>query len=201
MKRKLMRLLLIILLVFIILILRFGKYYSESCDIYAKTAVKGDITRNVNTSIYETLNQHNIDYSEIAKIDRNTDNSISSITIDSIKINKIANELSSKIYDCIISKSHTYGIPLGNVLGYKYISGMGPKIPITIIPIGAANYKINSDFFGEGINQTVHRISIVFTTEIVCTVPFHKCNNLLEYEIILSETLIVGKIPQVFLSS
>ncbi len=201
MKRKLMKLLLVFSLVFIILILRFEKYYSKSCDIYAETAVKGDITRNINLSIYDTLNQRNINYNEIAKIDRNTDNTISSIIIDSIKVNKIANELSFKIYDCIKSESHTYGIPIGNALGYKYLSGVGPKIPITVISIGAANYKINSDFISEGINQTVHRISIVFTTEIVCTVPFHECNNLLEYEIILSETLIVGKIPQVFLSS
>ena len=80
------------------------------------------------------------------------------------------------------------------------LSSKGPEINVSIKPISIVEYKIKSEFIGEGINQTLHRISIVFNTVITCLAPFHESSVTIETEMVLSETLIIGKVPNTILS-
>ncbi len=200
MKKMILCIFLLIILIISFLLFRFNKYYSVTCDNYAEIALKGGTSAKVNNTIIHHLNEHNIEYSQITVIERGADNSITSISINTLKINAIANELSSNIYNSICEDNH-FNIPLGNALGYKYLSGKGPKIELTLIPLNTVNYNIKSEFSEAGINQTVHRIFIEFETTVNCVAPFYDKESKLTFPIVICETLIIGKIPEIVLSS
>ncbi len=199
MKRKLRMIIISLFLVTASLIIQFARNYPTACDTYAELGIKGTVTFEINKTLAENLNNKKHNYNEMAIINNHTDGSISSITVETSKVNVIALELSGEIYNAIISTNTTFGIPLGNAMGSKMLSGSGPMINIKIIPVGTAQYDIKSELLSSGINQTLHRISISFSTEIICLAPFHEYRSYIETEIVLAETLIMGKIPEIVL--
>lgn len=190
----------IIIIVFVLTSLRFSQYYSKSCVDYANTGIKSDITMDINAVLAEDIEINNSEYENFIKIKYGNNNEITAIEIDSGKINRVSNNISSKISEKLINTNREYGIPLGNALGSKLFSGRGPKIGVNIIPIGTVRYEIKSELISGGINQTLHRISVYYTTNVKCIAPFNENDIKLETFVIISETLIVGKVPDIALS-
>ncbi len=178
---------------------RFSKYYSASCDVYAQNGIKGGLTREINLNIINELNNEKTTNNQLVNIKYQSSGQISSIEMNSVQINLLANKLSDVVYDSIRTSNHDFGVPLGNALGSKLFSGKGPEIKIDIVPVGAVSYEIKSEMSSGGINQTLHRVYIEYTTEIECLAPFYKSKTTIENSVIISETLIVGKVPEVIL--
>jgi len=200
MRKKLILILIVVILIISICILRFFRYYALACEEYAQNGIAGSVTYDINRLLCDGIDSAEVDYEEITKIEKNESGSIEYISINNHKINNIANEISSKIYEMLQKKKNDFGVPLGNAMGIKLLSSKGPEINVSIKPISIVEYKIKSEFIGEGINQTLHRISIVFNTVITCLAPFHESSVTIETEMVLSETLIIGKVPNTILS-
>ena len=66
--------------------------------------------------------------------------------------------------------------------------------------VGAVDTEIHSEFIAQGINQTKHRISILVTAEVSAILPLHSTDIVISDEFLVSETIIVGEIPSVYLS-
>lgn len=181
-------------------VLHFSRYYSEACDVYAENSIKGSVNSKINSSIAEYLYQNGVKYSEITELNYSSDGAIVSVTVNSLYLNIIASELSQIIYDVIEAGENEYGIPLGNITGAKYLSGRGPKIKVRIAHVGSVVYSINSELISGGINQTLHRINIVFDVAISCLAPFNETKSTIRTEISVAESLIVGEVPKVIMS-
>lgn len=192
--------LIIIIILFVFTLIRFFKYYSKSCIEYANTGIKSDVTMDINSVIAKDIDINKSEYENFLKIQYGENNEITAIEIDSGKINRVSNNISTKINEKLINSKRKYGIPLGNALGSKLFSGRGPVIGVNIIPVGTVGYEIKSELISGGINQTLYRISVFYTTEIKCLVPFNETDIKLETFVIISETLIVGKVPDIALS-
>ena len=201
MKKRIICILLAILLFLTAFVIRAASNYSLACDTYAEQGIKGSLAQDINKTLSQRLNDSNISYDTFAKIYYLSDGRIGSITVDTISINLLATELSNQIYECIKNSENNFGVPFGNILGDPYSSGMGPKMGVTVVPVGNVNYEIQSELISGGINQSLHRISIRFDASINCLVPFHKSNCTITTTIIVAETLIVGEIPNTILSS
>ncbi len=201
MKKRIICIFLAILLFLTAFVIRAASNYSLACDTYAEQGIKGSLAQDINKTLSQRLNDSNISYDTFAKIYYLPDGRIGSITVDTISLNLLATELSNQIYECIENCENNFGVPFGNILGDPYSSGMGPKMGVTVVPVGSVNYEIQSELLSGGINQSLHRISIRFDTSINCLVPFHKSNCTITTTIIVAETLIVGEIPNTILSS
>ena len=197
MKKRLLLILLSFILLTIALVFRIARYYSLSCDIYANTGIKGEVYNRANETIIEILDNYR--FEDIVNVVYTTNGDISDIKVNTAKLNTFATNASAKIYSNINESGNAFGLPIGNVLGFKYLSGKGPKIPIRVHPITAVTHNIYSELLESGINQTLHRVIIEFKAEINCVAPFK--SNKIEFNIklIMAETLIVGKIPQLLL--
>ncbi|MBR5278747.1 MAG: sporulation protein YunB [Clostridia bacterium] len=197
MKKRLLLILLSLILLTIALVFRIARYYSLSCNIYANTGIKGEVYNRANETIIEILD--NYQFEDIVNVVYTISGDISDIKVNTAKLNTFATTVSAKIYSNINESGNTFGLPIGNVLGFKYLSGKGPKIPIRVHPITAVTHNIYSELLESGINQTLHRVIIEFKAEINCVAPFK--SNKIEFNIklIMAETLIVGKIPQLLL--
>ncbi len=200
MKKRLICVLVSFCLLLIALTIRISRNYAVSCDVFAEIGIKGSITKDINSTILEKLNIEENTF-DFKTINYKTDGSISQIEINTAKINLFCNETSEDIFQLICHRTDSYGIPIGNTMGYAPLSGKGPKLKVNILPIGNVEYEINSELLSSGINQTLHRISADFTVEIQCLAPFHQYKTEITVPMIISEILIMGTVPEVLFSS
>ncbi|MBO4501832.1 MAG: hypothetical protein J5760_06275, partial [Clostridia bacterium] len=56
-------------------------------------------------------------------------------------------------------------------------------------------------FVTGGINQTVHRISVVYSVTVRCLAPFDEELTVITGETVLAETLIIGEVPEIMFSA
>lgn len=125
-----------------------------------------------------------------------SDDKILAIQTNAQKITKVNNAILSKINKAIKKfDSQTIYVHLGSISGINMLSGRGPKIPIKIVSKGISNSKIVSKLEEAGINQTMHRITIIATVEIAGFFAGFSTKVKTKSECILSESLIVGSIP------
>lgn len=200
MKKRIICAVIALVLLITAFVLRMFRYYPNAADTYAQQGIKGVITKEINNILATELTNCELKYNQISNIIYSNDGQITSLTINTAEMNIIANRLSEKIFDSITNSTHKFGIPLGNALGSRLFSGKGPKIETEIIPIGSVEYEIRSELSDAGINQTLHRICIDFNTGINCLSPFYETEINIQTSIIIAETLIVGKVPEIMLS-
>ncbi len=140
-------------------------------------------------------------YSEICNINKNENGEIISVETNTSVINKIKLELSNKILDKIKNADYReFGVPVGNLTNTYILSGRGPKIPIRLTNASAPKITVENKFESSGINQTKHKISLITSIDIQIVLPYETVVKTVNSETMLCETIIVGKVPNVYIS-
>lgn len=195
------RLLLFILIVFITCIplgYLFYNGFSAAADIYAAGEAKNMLTLRVNECITRQISEKSLKYDDFALVKTDVNGKITSIQIDSIKLNLIASELVLSIINDIKSIEYgEFGIPLGNAFGSRLFSGRGPKINVRINPLGNVASEVKSVFQSAGINQSLHRIILEFKVCVSLLTPFESSSSEFTSTLCIAETVIVGDVPNV----
>lgn len=142
-----------------------------------------------------------VNYSNLYTINKNESGEIISIISNTSEINKIKIQMS----EMLIDKSNALlteevGVPIGNLTKTHLLSGRGPLIPIKVLITGSPKIELKNDFKSTGINQTKQTISLMTTVEIDVILPFENAKTSMTTETMLCETVIVGKIPEVYIS-
>lgn len=136
-------------------------------------------------------------YNDIVSIIKDERTNI--LKTDVIVINNIAGDITTNISKRLEDlNDHMIEIPLGALLGNKFLTGVGPHIRISIVPIGAVNSEIKTNFISQGINQTMYRIYMELETEIKILMPYKTISNQIKNQVLLVETAIVGDVPSTY---
>lgn len=156
---------------------------------------------SINEAIADAMNQ-NISYSDLIKIIRDESNNISAIEADSIKINLISKKLSSVVLTKFLDYAKSpIKIPLGSFSGLSIFAGFGPMLRYDIYPYGEVFCDFVSRFDSAGINQTYHKLYLIISLKTNIVLPIKKLVVDNDAELLLCETLIIGKIPEFYLNS
>lgn len=86
-------------------------------------------------------------------------------------------------------------IPLGQVFGNPFFANMGPRVAMTILPVGTVEVKIVDTFEQAGINQTKHMIYLAVATNVKIVVPFVSKNVGVQTRVAVTEYVVVGEVP------
>ena len=78
------------------------------------------------------------------------------------------------------------------------MSGKGPRIKIKISSVGNVKTDLKSEFFAEGINQTLHRVYLTVDCEVSILTPFDNITKSISNQILIAENVIVGRIPETY---
>jgi len=71
-------------------------------------------------------------------------------------------------------------------------------VKITISTSGNVETELKSEFISQGINQTLHRIYLDIESEVSVLTPFNTINESIINQLILTENIIVGEIPETY---
>lgn len=120
---------------------------------------------------------------------------------NTIKINSLAAETTLDIQKSLARlEGRAIPIPIGQVLKSQLLAAYGPKINVTLVPIGTVKVKVVDDFQQAGINQTRHRLYLNVYGKVKIIIPLVSESVEVESQVPIAETIIVGEVPQTYLT-
>ena len=167
----------------------------------SEATMRASTTVAVNDAVYYTLSDE-MRYSDLVTIIRNEAGDIVSFSANPLKINKIARDTASISQSNLKNLSlNGIPVPLGALTGIEALAGLGPSIHFRIIPVSSVSCGFSSEFESVGINQTKHSIYLNVVADISIVMPSSTENFAVTTQILVGESVIVGKIPDTFLQS
>ena len=190
--------------VFIILVLLFIYFQRNVTQILidiSEATMRASTTIAVNDAVYYTLSDE-LRYNDLVNIDRDEHGNIVAVAANPLKINKIARDTASISQSNLKNLSlNGIPIPLGALTGIEAFAGLGPSIQFRIIPVSSVSCDFSSTFESVGINQTKHSIYLNIVADISIVMPSRTENFAVITDILIGESVIVGKVPDAYLQS
>jgi len=155
----------------------------------------------INTAVFDVIKDATI-YDSLVNIVKNDVGDIVLITSNAIQINSLSREIvenAQKKLEILGQKG--VNIPIGTFTGLPIFVGLGPNVNIKLIPIGAINCTFTSQFVSAGINQTNHKIYLEVSSKINVILPTASKQLQTATQMLISENIIIGKIPETYLYS
>ena len=152
----------------------------------------------MNKAVNQTLTEVG-DTSSLIHVEKDSYGHVAYITADSTVMNRIAVKCALNAQNSIAELCETtLSIPLGNVLGSKLFSGMGPKIRIRVKPSGAVGTRFHTEFESVGINQSRYKVYIILEASMVLVVGTGSHRVQVETQVLISDVIMVGDVPQTY---
>ncbi|MBS5125845.1 MAG: sporulation protein YunB [Clostridium sp.] len=138
----------------------------------------------------------NFKYDDIIHIEKDEEGNISLMRADTVMQNYLASQVVLKCNDRF-KKYESVGvkIPIGYLTNSSFFYNMGPSITVKMRQVGNINTSYESIFESAGINQTRHKIYLNVDMKIRVIVPLKSRDVEVSCQIPVSDTIIVGKIP------
>lgn len=168
--------------------------FEEMCEEKAKSIA----TIISNQESTKAMNKYQ--YEDLYTIEKDEYGNVVIIKSNVVPINNMISDLTEGIqnrFDEI--KTSRIDIPLGNLIGLYYFSGIGPSIPAKVITTGNIDTEVKSEFIAQGINQTLHRIYVNFDCYVKIVTPIKSFQKHITNQVIIAEHVIVGNIPDTYL--
>lgn len=187
---------LFIIIVFNFMIYVFGKRILPTVLEVGETKIKAEAIKIINEESVNVYSE-NFKYDDIINIEKDSDGNITMIRADTVKQNYLASQVVLKC-DKRLSELEDLGIkiPLGYLTNNVMFYNMGPKITVKMQQVGNITTSYESEFESAGINQTRHRIYLNLKATMKVIVPFNSKEVDAVCQIPVSDTIIVGKIPE-----
>lgn len=158
-------------------------------------------TEAIHRALYEKV-LADVDYNDLIFIHKDTQQRITMMQANTIKINRIVSEANLEIKQALRNlPSEAIQIPLGGALGSQLLAFYGPKITLRFIPVGSLDVKFIDQFQQAGINQVRHILYLDVKTTVKIVVPMVAQEVTLTNQIPIAETIIVGQVPNTYLGS
>ena len=191
-----------VILFILIIILVFYYYDAKMSPIIKDMALskaEDFATEIINASVLEELGKENLSYDEIITLEKTDQGFISAVKTNSATVNRIKADIALAVmHDSVMLEEESIEIPIGSLTDIEFLAGRGPKISVKIVPLGTVFVNINQEFIPAGINQTLHRIMLEVIVEADLVFPTETETASYKSTFILSETIIVGDVPNVY---
>ncbi|OPF51938.1 sporulation protein YunB [Clostridium baratii] len=181
--------------VFNLLLTLFDKKVMPSVLNISETMMRAESIKTINTVSVEVFDEE-ASKKDIVKIERDENNKINSISADTILLNKLSSEIAIRCNERLEELgAKGIEVPLGWMTDKSVYYNLGPEITIEMEPLGNIESSYESVFESAGINQTRHKIYLNVKAKIKIIIPMYTKEFDVDTQIPLSETIIVGEIP------
>ena len=199
-KVKVISIIVLIIIIFNTFLYIFNKVATPAIISMADVEMRAKVTETINTIVINEFSANN-DYKNLVNIEKDGDGNIVLLSADTMKMNKIAGEIAAQAQKQL-NDLGTIGIkiPLAFILNNNILAYYGPSITVKMRPLGYIETSYSSDFQSAGINQTRLKIYINVVTDMRVTIPLKSSDSKVKNQVPISETIVVGKIPQTAIS-
>lgn len=143
----------------------------------------------------------NVEYRDLMIIHKDRQDRPVLIQPNLIKIEKLQATTLLEVNEALKNLSgQDLGIPLGVVLGSKLLAAQGPKLKVSVVPMGTVDVEVINEFKQAGINQTRHILSLKINTEIMVLIPFMNSQAKVSTVVKVADNIIIGPVPSVLMN-
>ena len=155
-------------------------------------------TEAINQAVYE--NAKDLKYTDLIHYQTNHKGDIILMQPDLQKANRFISKVNMDIQKRIKSfEEEELRLPIAQSLGIQILAGVGPRVPVHMVPVGLVKPpQIIDSFESAGINQTRHKIYMQIEAEVKVVVPFIHNKIKVNTQVPVTEVTIMGKVPDVY---
>lgn len=184
----------------IMLIIAFLAYieYQIEPSVMDLTEIKAQTlaTEAINTAVNNTIQELKFTYDDLADIKYTSDNKVSSISTNTVNVNRLKAEASLQSQKELEKLQHKdFNYYLGDLMGFELLNGIGPSLTVQLYFSSSVETDIKNTLETAGINQTQSTIEIHVQAEIFLTSDEEYPNAIVETKIPVAQTIIVGELP------
>ena len=155
-------------------------------------------TRALNGALTEAL-EDGVEYDDLMNVRMDDSGQVSLLSANTMRMNALADRAG----DAALRKLETVStqkvyVPLGAALGLTLFAGSGPRIPISIVPVGTVQTDFETEFEACGINQTRHKILLTLEATVRLVIPNGVEEVAVSSQMAVAESIIVGLVPDSF---
>ena len=195
-KRKSLQIVLVMLIassVYVAFLKRIAPVFETLCE----EKVRSVATVISNQESTKAMNKYQ--YDELYTVEKDEEGNITIIRANVVPINNMISDLTEGIQNRFDELKNTQiGIPIGNLFGKYYFSGLGPSIPTKVIMTGTLDTELKSEFTDQGINQTLHRLYVNFECYVQIITPVKNFKKKITNQVLIAEHVIIGNIPNTY---
>ena len=153
----------------------------------------------INNTVAGMLAEDKYGFSDIIRIEYDSSGKISSLSADSVVMNRLKSLISVSITKAIgeIEESRL-SIALGTLTGSSLLTGRGPKIDLNVHISCSCSIEVRNSFEYSGINQTLHKVMLDVTTYVYVISVGENLSSQVFTSIPVAETVIIGQIPEIY---
>ena len=193
-----------LLLVFLVAVLGSVIYYNRSVSPLVKELAESEIKKKTVDAVVNgalKLKVYEVFYGDFYEYEKNNEGEIVLVRSNTASINAMNVYAQKEIQNSINSlKNDKISIPAGAFTGSSWLADKGNGVELNVLPIGAVETKLNSYFYHEGLNQTIHRLVLKVTTTVKIIVPIKAEDVSVSLEFLLAEDLIQGRVPDSYVT-
>lgn len=193
----------IIILVFFIAIIILSYYFfivSPVVETYSAQETKSITEKAVNLAVSNVINR-TLNYDTLIDINYSSSGEIVSFSANQYEINSITREIVKETqYQMTHFGKDGLPINIGTFSGIPFLIGRGPTIHLNLVPIGVVSGNFDSEFSSVGINMTKHTLFLYISVHVSIVLPVKSYDIYSTNQVLLAESIIVGKVPEVYLN-
>ncbi len=168
---------------------------------YCNAKINSLTEQALNVAVSNVINT-TVNYDSIMSINYNQSGEINYITANQYMINTISREIIKDANERIKVLDEEYmQIPLGTLSGIALFNGRGIRIKLNASPVGIIGSSFDSQFISVGINNTLHKIYLTINARVEMNLPIKKQTIDVKQQVLLCESVIVGKVPNVYFNN
>ncbi|MCL2821939.1 MAG: sporulation protein YunB [Firmicutes bacterium] len=154
----------------------------------------------INNAADQTIDEMLDPNINLVEVEKNNNGNVEMFQINTLVLNSVSRRVAS-LAQQNVSNLGRQGIfvPIGTLSGLTFLTGRGPSINIQAHPVGTVDIHFLSNFSSAGINQTRHTIRLIIEAEMSVIIPGVMSVSA-KTELILTDTIIVGQIPDTVLN-
>lgn len=175
---------------FFVILARFKPVFEEKASHAAKTKAVDIINKATDDVFFD------ISSPDLVIIDKNENGGITSVSANTIEINRLKTKLSKSIQEYAEnSDGQNVYIPIGSLTSFPVLQGFGYRIPVKISTDGYAKIDFDDEFTSCGINQVKHKIFMTVSVRVSVISASYTKSETVTTEVPVSETVITGTVP------
>ncbi len=188
-----------LLLIFFILFIAFTVHFISVATPFIETKARYIAIDIINTQVSHYIQENPHVFSDIISVTTSPEGNISWASVNTKNLNSSKADLSNLMNNALASeKVYSVSIPISNLLGITFLSGMGTYIKIKIRPISKVLIDFESDFSSSGINQTYLTLSLKVKASVVAIIPGIRRGVSVETDIPIGQSVFMGQVPSYY---
>ena len=191
-------------LIFLMLVslLLFRMKYNQAVRSLAHTQIVNATSDLINDAIDLQIKNDQIQYDRMVYFEKDLDGKITALKTNMSEVNRLKTQILNIINNEILAlDSADLGIPLGSLILPELLSGKGPVIPVRILSIRNSDATFSSSFSEAGINQTLQQLHMDVVVDVSVLVLGKTDTFTVSSSVVVAQTVIVGQVPNTYLSS